>query len=81
MGRASLLVAAVALGGCVHGPKILEAGACAAGSDSLSVAFTDPDKARRWLARLAERLKEGDPTATEDAAALIADLQRCIPEA
>lgn len=82
MRRAALMLAL--LPGCAGlqggGLKAVEAAACAVEDERLSVAFTDPAKAKAGLKALGERLKDRDEDAIREAADLIAALVGCIPE-
>ena len=64
-----------------QGLKAVEAATCAIEDETLSVAFTDPAKAKAYLKALPARLKAGEPEALEEAAAIAISLADCIPEA
>jgi hypothetical protein len=83
--RVTLLAALMGLSGCAgfqeHGLKAVEAATCVIEDEKLSVAFTDPAKARAYLEGLKGRIKAREPEAFEEAAELVAALAACVPEA
>lgn len=82
--RRAAVILILTLPGCAglqgSGLKAVEAAACAVEDERLSVAFTDPAKAKAGLKALGERLKAGEPEAIQEAADLLAALVGCIPE-
>jgi hypothetical protein len=58
--------------------KAAKAVSCAVADEKLSVAFTDPARARDYLTRLADRLESGEPKAAGEAAELVATIVECL---
>lgn len=63
-----------------HSLKALDASTCVLADEALSVAFKAPDVAKKYLKDLGRRLKEKDPAAVDEAAALTKKLLECVPE-
>lgn len=58
--------------------RAAKAVSCAISDEKLSVAFTDPERARDYLTKLADRLKTGEPKAAGEAAELVATIVECL---
>ena len=77
MRRAALLAAlCVSLGACDKG-RALAVTSCALSDGKLSVAFRNPGKAKAYLLRLGERLKEREDAAILEAVDLVERVARC----
>lgn len=74
--KTAVLLIPLALAAC--DPKPAELAACVVADDKLSVAFSDPAKAKGYLVKLGERLKAGEPEAVTEAADLTARLAGCV---
>jgi len=78
MRKAALLLALCAsLSACDKGRALAVTG-CALADGKLSMAVKSPAKAKAYLERLGERLKEGDESAVDEAADLVKRVSRCI---
>lgn len=51
---------------------------CALQDEKLSIAFKDPVRARAYLKKLGERLKNGEPDAIREAGELTASVAECL---
>jgi hypothetical protein len=72
----TIVLAALLISSCDQ--KAAKAVSCAIADEKLSVAFTDPARARDYLTRLADRLKTGEPKAAGEAAELVATSVECL---
>ena len=72
------LLALVSTTGCDQA-AIIEAGSCALDSETLSVAFSHPGRAKAHLRGIAKGLEDKDPKAAGEAGELIGSLLECMP--
>jgi hypothetical protein len=73
-----LLLPVILLTSCDQ--KAAKAVSCAISDEKLSVAFTDPVRAKDYLQGLGQRLKAKDPGAIQEAADLVASISECLQQ-
>lgn len=59
-------------------PEVWQTVLCASTDEKLKMAITDREIAENYLNQLGERLVDGDPDATREAADLVARVQACL---
>jgi hypothetical protein len=63
----------------LHAQTAVDTSVCVVQNDAVSFVVRDPSHARRYFEALAVRLKEGDPTAPNEAGDLILSTLDCLP--